>query len=248
MRPLGRSALAAALGLSILTACRPPHRGSTPRPTLDPGQCWSEPLTPEHSTLDGCDPQGEIDRAAEPNGRLAYAVDQADTGPGQKPFEGSLGGSDDVDIFVVHDFDLPFTSINPLSRTTQRTKLVFDADPGSQMCAFFSCTTGVTSRPDVHGCDDGDVVAVVDAAVDAGDDAGVDAGDDGSVDGGSSSSVFPSHLQEGMLGCCRKGSGSLVVGITCDNTAPALNGFVTVESIGDGECNQKYAVSMSLVD
>ena len=238
MRRSGRSILATISGLLILAGCpREPHRGSTPRPTLDPGQCWPEPLTPEHSTTDGCSASSELDQSVEPNGQLASAVDDDRTGPG-KTFEGSLGSGDDVDIFVVRDFPLPFTSLNPISRTEKRTKLVFTADSNSRICAFFSCATGVTSRPDVHGCDDGDAAMP---------DSGVSVGDAG-VDGGPAAAVFPSHLQEGMLGCCRVGSGSMIVGVTCDNTEPDLGGFVTVESVGDGECNQKYTVAMSIVN
>jgi hypothetical protein len=196
---------------------------------------WPEPISAEPSNGDGCDLKDELDRDVEPNGELRRAVDLAGSGPGGLPFVGSLGSSDDVDVFVVHDFDLPFTSIDPRTRATTRTEVVFDADSGSQVCVFLSCATGVTSRPDVHGCDDADGPK----------DGSTDAGTDGDV---TAAPVTAAHLQEGMLGCCHHGSGSMIVGITCDNTEPVLGGFVTIESIGDGACNQNYSVSMSLVD
>ena len=68
---------------------------------------------------------------------------------------------------------------------------MFQADEKSRLCAFFSCTTGLTSRRDgPQGCDDGSP-----ATADAG-----------------ATSKITAHLDEGMLGCCRVGSGTLTVG------------------------------------
>jgi len=191
-----------------------------PRATVDPGQCWEQPASAEHSHGDQCMPDIDADR--EPNGRLTSAAPVAPgflTGAGE--ITGSLGDGDDVDMFSVPGFALG-------SSPTKQPVLTFSADDGSQLCAFFSCSYGLTSLEGAE-CSGTDAKPV--------------------ADGGASSTPVRSHLDEGTLGCCRKGSGTLRVRVVCDNTHPQVSGFVAIESVGEGcHDNRAYHVTMSLVD
>jgi hypothetical protein len=53
------------------------------------------------------------------------------------------------------------------------------------------------------------------------------------------------HLEEGMLGCCRTGSGTLVTNVSCDSYAPSVSGFILVSSVGTN-CHADYEIDFSI--
>jgi hypothetical protein len=56
---------------------------------------------------------------------------------------------------------------------------------------------------------------------------------------------YAAHLEEGMLGCCIKGPGTFLTGISCDSYSPSISGFVLVKSVGN-DPHADYEIDFSI--
>ncbi len=209
------------------TNCNPPHVPTPPLVTTDPGGCTALPDTSAHSTADNSCVTGEVD-TSEPNGTLFTALPLDKAACRGVTVPGRLAAPDDSDMFSLPSCPLPFLNPNDLtSHTTQEPRVIFTGDDDSEICLFASCDYGPTG---LAGC----------------------SGDAPAPDGGTSApSVFAAHLAEGMLGCCRRGSGTVVTRIGCGSLSPSASGYIVVRSVGPPPdagttCHQPYSVTFSI--
>ena len=206
--------------------CNGPHVPTPPLPTTDPGGCAVLPASATHSGADTSCASGEVD--SEPNGSLFTAVSLGPGACGNGVLQpGRLAATDDADVFSFPSCPLPFLNPGDLtSHATQEPRVSFVGDDDSEICLFVSCDYGPTG---LAGCP-GEVTAA----------------------GTGDPAILRAHLAEGMLGCCRRGSGTLVTSVGCDSLSPSASGFVVVRSIasapdaGTTICHQDYSVTFSI--
>lgn len=222
-----RMVLASALLLIVTTGGTCDHVPVPPLPTTNPGGCAVLTESPKHSDIDNSCESGEPD--SEPNGSLFTAVPLGTEACGSvADWHGRLAATDDVDVFSFPNCTLPF--LNPddlLSHATQEPQVaLLEGDNETEICLFASCQYGPTG---LAGCS----AQLPDGVT-------------------SDPSVFPAHLAEGMLGCCRRGPGSVTTNIGCDSLSPAANGYMVVRSIatvpdgGTTICHKSYHAQFTI--
>lgn len=60
--------------------------------------------------------------------------------------------------------------------------------------------------------------------------------------------TIPAHLEEGMLGCCRRDKGQLVTDVVCDSFQPQISGVIAVRSVESPtvHCHDPYSMTFSI--
>jgi len=213
---------AASMLLGLSGCPNPPHPPAKPWPTTDPGGCTVLPDQPNHAKSETTCESSEPDD--EPNGGLFTAIPLHGC---SVQIQGRLAAGDDVDIYSIAHCSLPFLHPADLaSRATQEPRVMVHADDGSEICLFASCELGPTG---LIGCPG----EVTDASP------------------GGDPTIVRTHLAEGMLGCCRRGSGLLATNVACDDFSPAITGFIVIRSVAppEGEtvtCHQNYQATFSI--
>jgi hypothetical protein len=201
--------------------CKTDHIPVSPLPTTDPGGCAILPDSPTHSGTDTSCATASDEPDREPNGSLFTAYPLTSAACGGVSVPGRLASNDDADMFSFPSCALPFLNPNDLAdRSTQEPQVKFSGDGDSEICLFASCAYGPTG---LAGCS-GDTLT--------------------------DPLVITAHLAEGMLGCCRRGSGTVMTRIGCDSLSPSASGFIVVRSIaapdGTTMCHQDYSVTFSI--
>jgi hypothetical protein len=202
----------------------PPHVPAPPWVTTDQGGCTvlPDPEQPNHAKSEKDCESSEPDD--EPNGGLFTAIQLKGC---SVQIQGRLAAGDDVDVYAISHCRLPFLKPGDLaSRATEEPRVMVHADDGSEVCLFASCELGPTG---LVGCPG----EVTDASP------------------GGDPTIVRTHLAEGMLGCCRRGSGLLATNVACDDFSPAMTGFIVIRSVAPpkGEtvtCHQNYQATFSI--
>jgi hypothetical protein len=198
------------------------HIPVDPLPTTDPGGCAILPTVATHSGDERC---GSAEPDLEPNGGLLNAVQLSSQACVGAAIAGRLASPDDADVFAIPNCNLPFLSSDLSDRRTQLPQGMVNIDDGSEVCLFASCSLGPTT---LVGCPNENTL------------------DASTADGSSDGSVFPAHLQEGMLGCCRRASGLLVTNVSCDDFSPQISGFIVARSVDSTSCHSNYSITFSV--